>query len=243
MRRRSKGTRNYGTKTRMQVCTLQCGGQGMVGRHQLKNHSPHRKTGPQVLWTIPHHEQNLQRRVPTRTPPTMENSQCVSHLPTNSIQGNQNSQGKLPRTSPGHHRRGTGIQSGGNLGVKMDRKELHPPVLSQVEGVLTSARLLGTHAPGPRSRIDQTVANAIDSQGHQIFPTKENKKPIKTPECGSGDPRKLRSPISAQVMLRNNPFARWARFWKEMGCQAWKKNPGLTYETNGKRHPKLVYRQ
>ena len=173
----------------------------------------------------------------------MENSQRVSCLSPNLIQGNRNTRGKLPRTTPGHHRRGTRIRSGGNFGVQMHREEPHPPIPSQMEGILPGARPVGARTHGPRFRIDQAVADAINFQGHQIFPRKENKKLIKTPERGSGDPRKLCSPVSAQVTLRNNPFALWARFWKERGYRPWKKHLGLTYETNGKRHPEFVYHQ
>src|SRR6266702_3410737 len=95
-------TRSHQTLTRsddLEIHTLHAllrGRQSMVRCQKSHHHTPYRQTGSQMLWTIPCHCSHLPHFLPSKTPTSIEDPQCLPHIPPHSIQRNPETWPQLP---------------------------------------------------------------------------------------------------------------------------------------------------
>src|SRR6266852_1856085 len=122
----------------------------------------------------------------------------------------------------------------------MSWQKENPSIPDSMEGILPSPRLVGTSKTSSCPEPDQTIPVRFDQKKNQIFPgTLVYQFPISL-----RDPTKTESPRLTSGLLRpprGGLFKIKPR--NRQGFQIWKKNPGLTYNSDGTRKPALIFRQ
>jgi hypothetical protein len=117
----------------------------------------------------------------------------------------------------------------------MSRKKENAPIQNLLKRIFTSPQLMGTSNTSMHPGTDQRVPEK------QIFPKEQchHQLPI-----GLEDPIKTKSPETTLGLLvpdRGRVFQIKRR--NRQGFHIWKKNPELTYHTDGKQRPAFIYKQ
>ena len=168
----------------------------------------------------------------------MESSQRLPRFPPNPLHRNRVTWKEFRRTPFRHHRRRTGVRSRTDSGIQTNRQKEITEVPNTLERIFPSSRLMGTSESSTRPRINRTIQTR---SGSQIFPKGDIKHQL---PIGLGDPTKTESPKSTSGISkppRGRIFKDRPR--NRQGFQVWKQNPGLTYQTNGKRGLALTFKQ
>jgi hypothetical protein len=117
----------------------------------------------------------------------------------------------------------------------MNREEKDLPIQNSLERIFTSPRLMGTSDTSTRPETNQRVPE------NRIFPKEQHHHQL---------PIGLRDPVKAESLGTTSGLlvpARGRVFQIErrnrQGFHIWKKNPGLTYHSDRKHRPALVFKQ
>src|SRR6266576_5580056 len=113
-----EGTKSNDRSTGTTFRTLSGQRQSMARRHKPRHDTPHSETTTQTIWTLQNHQHNIQSGLSIGTATPMEDSQRVPRFPPIALSQNDNARAQLPRATPRRHRRGEGVGSEGNRGIK-----------------------------------------------------------------------------------------------------------------------------
>src|SRR6266576_2792554 len=116
----------------------------MARRDQPHHDAPHDEAISQTIWTLQNHRCNIQSGLSTGITTPMEGPQHVSCFSPITLSRNDNTQTKLPRTTPRRHRWRERVGSKRNRGIKTLWAVEEAAILNSMGGIFRSTRFLGT---------------------------------------------------------------------------------------------------